>query len=192
MDDRPQRSSAEPTPDSPAVTRPEPLLNTRFLKITSQRANFGDFEKEYHVVDFQPRAGIVIVRDGAVLLVKQWRFLPRAGSWELPGGSIEPDEDPAAGARRECEEESGIVCGDLIPLCRYFPGLDNVDNETHLFACRKVIDERPFRADPAEVVERRWFTFAAVFEKIAEGSILDAMTILGLSYYVVQNPENPG
>lgn len=38
-----------------------------------------------------------------------------AGSWELPGGKLEPGEDIAAGAVRETEEETGITV-ELLPF----------------------------------------------------------------------------
>ena len=184
--DRSSPASGPAADDGPAISEPETLLQTRFLAVTAQSADFGSFVKDYHVIGFQPRAGIVIVREGMVLLVKQWRFLLRGDSWELPGGSIDPGEDPAAGARRECREESGIVCGAMKPLCRYFPGLDNVDNETHLFSCHDIVEEQPFQPTASEVLERGWFPLEALLADMAAGRILDAMTILGLSFYAVQ------
>lgn len=40
-----------------------------------------------------------------------------AGTWQIPKGMIEPGEQPAEAARREVEEELGIILsGDPIPL----------------------------------------------------------------------------
>ena len=40
-----------------------------------------------------------------------------AGMWELPGGKVEPGEDPAAALHREIREELGVglVLGALLP-----------------------------------------------------------------------------
>ncbi len=45
--------------------------------------------------------------DARVVLVRQWRHATGRALWELPAGTREPGEDPAATARRELTEETG-------------------------------------------------------------------------------------
>ncbi|TWP48720.1 (deoxy)nucleoside triphosphate pyrophosphohydrolase [Lentzea tibetensis] len=60
--------------------------------------------------------GAAIVRDG--LLLAQQRAYPEshAGQWELPGGRVEPGEEPVDALVRECDEELGVpvVVGDQV------------------------------------------------------------------------------
>lgn len=49
-------------------------------------------------------AQVAIVDRGRVLL----QFRPWPPGWELPGGHVDPDEEPAEAAAREAEEETGF------------------------------------------------------------------------------------
>ena len=56
--------------------------------------------------------GVCVLRPGAVLLVRRGNP-PNKGSWALPGGGQELGETAQACARRELEEETGLIVGEL-------------------------------------------------------------------------------
>jgi len=59
-----------------------------------------------------------------VLLIQRDRE-PFAGRWALPGGFLEPDESPEEAARRELEEETGLVPAYLVQFHTFGkPGRD--------------------------------------------------------------------
>lgn len=170
-----------------ACSAPKTLHKNPFLEIQSSRARFNGFSKDYYVIKFKRRAGVVAVKDGQVLLVRQYRFLTNKLSWELPGGTIEDSETMREGLRRECLEETGITLGKLLPLVEYYPGLDNVDNRTCLFLCRNVKIARPFCPDPAEITDIAWVKPEKCLKMIFARQILDAMTVAGLLAYAHRN-----
>lgn len=53
-------------------------------------------------------AAAVVMRGGRVLLSQRKSGTHLAGAWELPGGKVEPDEDPKDAAARELREELGV------------------------------------------------------------------------------------
>ena len=171
----------------PVISQPIQLLQTNFLTIKRFGANFGEFQKYYDVVVFGPRAGIVAVKHGKILMTKQYRFLTNARSWEIPGGTVDQGETPEAAAQRECLEETGVYCQDLQPLLAYYPGLDNVDNKTSLFVSRDVKQQRPFQPNESEVLEIEWMPIQDVLAKIVCGDILDAFTLIAVLSYVQLN-----
>jgi ADP-ribose pyrophosphatase YjhB (NUDIX family) len=57
--------------------------------------------------------GIVVLRPGAVLLVRRGRP-PSAGAWSLPGGAQEIGETAEAAARRELIEETALTVGRML------------------------------------------------------------------------------
>ncbi|QNP49713.1 NUDIX domain-containing protein [Diaphorobacter aerolatus] len=55
--------------------------------------------------------GILLKRDGAMLLTSRPEGKPYAGYWEFPGGKLEAGETVEQALRRELQEELGIVIG---------------------------------------------------------------------------------
>ncbi|MDZ4799045.1 MAG: NUDIX hydrolase [Bryobacteraceae bacterium] len=170
------------------TTPPKLDYSNRFMDIRHTRADFGAFHKDYYVVDLGPRAGIVALRDGCVLMTRQYRFLIDGYSWEIPGGRVDAGESPEVAAVRECVEETGIRCSELKPLVVYYPGLDNFDNRTSLFYSEKVEVAAPFAPNDAEVVEISWVAVDTCLDMIFRGEILDALTVAGLLACQVRRP----
>ena len=68
---------------------------------------------------------------GKVLIAQRPEGKPGAGSWEFPGGKVEPGETPDDALRRELEEELGLVISDAQPISFANDG----DIVLLLFAC---------------------------------------------------------
>lgn len=84
-----------------------------------------------------------------------------SGRWFLPGGGVEFGEDPEAGLRREVEEETGQIVGDL-HLDRVLSDVGEVKG-TGLHSVRIIYratlaEERPLRneAPGGSTVEVHW------------------------------------
>jgi ADP-ribose pyrophosphatase YjhB (NUDIX family)/ribosomal protein S18 acetylase RimI-like enzyme len=60
-----------------------------------------------HYVNPVPAVGIVIEKDGGVVLIQR-KNPPHQGRWVLPSGYIEADESAEEAAMREAEEETGL------------------------------------------------------------------------------------
>lgn len=61
-------------------------------------------------------AGITVLPltpDGNIVTVRMFRAGPDQIVTNLPGGLIDPSEDPAAAGRRELEEETGYTCESI-------------------------------------------------------------------------------
>lgn len=98
--------------------------------------------------------------DGRILLVR----LADTGTWVIPGGAIDPNENPADAAVRECWEETGLfveptrligVFGGPEFLTKY-PNGDVTYYTTIAFEARKVSGS--CKADGLETLDVRFFT----------------------------------
>ena len=95
--------------------------------------------------------GAAVVRGGALLASRRTRPLEAAGRWELPGGKVEPGEDPADALVREIAEE--LAC--QVSVEQWLDGEQPI-GDTHVLrvaVCRLVSGE-PVAGDSHDQV--RW------------------------------------
>ncbi|MTD14930.1 NUDIX domain-containing protein [Nakamurella sp. YIM 132087] len=60
-------------------------------------------------------AGILVHRAGPeVLLQLRNTWVMQGGTWSVPGGALEPGEEPVDAALRELREEAGIAARDVV------------------------------------------------------------------------------
>ncbi|MDQ1082340.1 MULTISPECIES: NUDIX hydrolase [Microbacterium] len=80
-------------------------------------------------MDMRVAAYSVITDDADRLLLAHW-VEGRRSAWTLPGGGLEPGEDPEHAARREAQEESGywIAIDELLGIhSRVIPAASRLD-----------------------------------------------------------------
>ena len=145
-------------------------------------------ERFWHDVIRLHRAATMVLVDDAdrVLLLWRHRFVQDRWGWELPGGLVDVDEDPAEAARRELEEETGYRAGRVEHLITFQPRAGTVDGEHFAFVGRD-----PQRvSEPAEVDEAarvEWVPLASVPRMIAAGEIWNAGSLVALLRFLMKD-----
>jgi len=164
------------------VTTPDPPeYRGRVLRVRRERHRLPDGrEVTLDAVRYRNVATVLpLLPDGRVVLLRQYRAIVAAELWEVPAGTLEPGEDPAACARRELREEAGYEAGQLTALGEAWadPGL--TDERIFLFVARDLtaVDPAPdrdehIRVEPVPLTE--------AYRMIDRGEIADAGTLIAL------------
>lgn len=120
-----------------------------------------------------------------VILVKQYRYAVDRWVWELAAGSLKPGEDPACGAARECEEETGFASGRVDFVGAFYPTPGYCDEKMNFFKLTALAAPDASRPavspDEDEDIRTRSFSLDEVRNMIRRGEIDDLKTVAGLT-----------
>jgi ADP-ribose pyrophosphatase len=119
--------------------------------------------------------------DPALVLVRQYRYAAGGFVYEIPAGIPSEGESWEDCARRELEEETGYVAGDLFPLTRFFttPGFTN--EVIHLFAATG-LSRGTVSRDKDEFMEVLELPFSRVMDLVRSGEIRDGKSLVGILF----------
>jgi ADP-ribose pyrophosphatase YjhB (NUDIX family) len=111
----------------------------------------------------KPAVGLLIEKDGALLLVRRERA-PYRGYWDIPGGFLEEDETALRGAAREAREETGLRVG-VDELLGVYHDKNGDDYTLNLYYRAHILGGREKAGDDAD--DLRWFTPREIPRRIA-------------------------
>lgn len=172
--------------------RGERLIDdTRRLRLSIAEVELPDGVQFEQYVLRMPKAAITVVLDDAgerVLMIWRHRFVPGCWTWELPGGYVDSDEDPAITAAREVEEETGWRPRKMTLLTRFQPLVGSADFENLLFLGEGA-EATGAPVDINEAARVEWITLDSVRDRIARGEIIGAGTQIGLLHILAFHPQ---
>ena len=114
-----------------------------------------------------------------VVLIKQYRHAIRKFIWEIPAGTLDPNESPINCARRELIEEIGYSATDWHRLGTITPLPGCSDERIHIFLA---LDLKPAQQelDDDEMINVHKMNLSEAMQMILAGEISDGKTISGL------------
>jgi ADP-ribose pyrophosphatase len=142
-------------------------------------------DHQFEIVRHPP--SIVLVpfeADGRLVLVRQYRAPVDRELWECPAGTVNPNEPADAAARRECEEEIGLIPGSLRRLGGWYPSPGYCDEEMIFFRAWDLAQPPPGSRRPPdedEFIHAERFTVDEARAMLARGDIVDLKSAFALS-----------
>jgi ADP-ribose pyrophosphatase len=159
----------------------KPIYANRWLSLREDLVEMPDGRTTvYGVVTTGDCVGVLPFVDAdTVLLIRQYRYVARRVTWEMPTGGVQAGESLEAAAQRELAEEIGHRAGRLVPLCTYHTSKSVIDETAHLYLAEGL---SPALAPPdeTEFIDVRTFPFAHALDMVLAGEIVDSMTIIAM------------
>jgi ADP-ribose pyrophosphatase len=169
-----------PLPDRPADQRRE-IYRGRVVNLGVETVTLPNGATvELEVIRHQGASAVVpLQEDGSVLLIRQYRHAAGGFIYEIPAGKLDPGENPLACAERELEEETGRRAGHLEHLLTFFTTPGFTDEIIHIYLATELIPGVQ-NLEHDEVLEVVEMPLEHALQRIADGTIRDGKTIIGL------------
>jgi ADP-ribose pyrophosphatase len=120
--------------------------------------------------------------DPQILLIKQYRYAAGGYLLEVPAGRPDKEgEDWEVCARRELQEETGLIAEEMIALTSIFTTPGFTDEKIHLFLATGLTTGET-KLDDDEFLDTVTMTMSEALQKIMDGEISDAKTICTILY----------
>ena len=138
-------------------------------------------EEEWDYIHHDGAASVVAVNeDGKLLMVRQYRNALDRFTLELPAGKLdEPGESTLECAKRELEEESGVVAKKIEYLGEIFTTVAIFDEKIHLYLATE-LEFKDAHPDEDEFLEVENIPLKKLYEMVMNGEIKDAKTQIAI------------
>lgn len=120
---------------------------------------------------------VALTPDRRLVLVRQFRYGTDDFSLEIPGGVMDPGEDPVAAGLRELREETGFTGAKVRLLGSVHPNPAMQDNRCHLVLVEDARQDEVLEWDDDEEMEIMTMPVDEVYALAYRGGITHAMVL---------------
>ncbi|OWZ83993.1 NUDIX hydrolase [Natranaerobius trueperi] len=158
------------------------VINVERHDVIVENGNSGVRE----IVKHPGAVAILPIIGDKIYLVSQYRKAIEKKTIEIPAGKIESGEDPKACADRELKEELKMGPKSLEYMTTIYPSPGFLDEVIHIYIANGLYSCTADH-DEDEVIHTVKLSLSEFKEKVIEGDIKDAKTIVSLLYYIQEH-----
>ena len=158
----------------------EMKFDGKLIKVTYDVAEVNGKEAWREVVHHPGASAVVAIdEDNRIIMEKQFRYALNDYLLEIPAGKLDVGEDPLVCAKRELEEETGIIATEWISLGTIATSPGFCNEVIHLYVA-KGLSKGEIHWDEDEYVEVERYTLDELLQRIKEETIKDSKTLSAL------------
>lgn len=163
------------------IVSDEAVYKSKYFKVKEQEVILPNKKKKkYSIVERKPISVILPITDKKELyIISQYRTLYNKRLLEAIAGHADGDETPLEAAKRELMEETGISARQWEEIARVELSASVIKSSVSIFLAKELDFDKP-RPDDMENIELRKITIDEALEKISEGEIRTATTMIGI------------
>ena len=102
---------------------------------------------------------------------------------ELPAGMVDKGEEPIQTARRELEEETGLIAKDIEHMITIFPSTGYTSEKVHIFLARNFELGKTNFDEDEDIIEVKKIPIEECIKKIENGELPNASQVIAILLY---------
>lgn len=131
---------------------------------------------------------LICIKDGKILLQREYSYLVNEVLYQFPGGRIEEGETFDEAARRELAEESKLAADSRTYLGWFYPDNRRTDAKLHVVFCGNIQETAEGNADDEEFIESIWLPLVDFEKKLGNGEITNYAILAAWTLFIVRHP----
>ena len=154
------------------------MADCRIVKVLENtcQSPFTGKDHTFYVIDSVDWVNLVpITADDELVCIRHYRHGTEEITLEIPGGMLDPGEEPVVAAARECLEETGFKADNLESLGAITPNPALFPNRLHAFVARDVVPVGEIQNTASEQTEVKLVPMVEVPDLLIRGEIDHAL-----------------
>ena len=162
------------------------LLETPIVSVKSGPVKSGrnGKKKDFIYFDFPDWVNVIaITPEKKLVMIRQFRYGSKREEIEIPGGMIDPGEDPVTAGCRELSEETGYVGSSAEIIGKVCPNPAIQGNSCYTVLVHGAELQNEQRFDDMEDIEHFLMSSQEVFRLVDSGRLTHGLVLNGLLFY---------
>lgn len=161
------------------------IYDGKIIKLRVDTVELADQKySKREIIEHPGGVGILLVDQGQILLVQQYRKAMDQMILEIPAGKLDFQEESSICAARELREETGIIVESMTDLGKIYPSVGYTDEKIQLYFADEIQSRGAQDLDEDECVEVIWMECSEFESRILRGELHDAKTIC--AYFIAK------
>ena len=167
---------------SPFETLTSKKVQAGRFTIVQDQVKVNKHQQPYDYLEIREGVSILPIKDGKVIVQRQYRYPVRSWQWEIPGGFVDEGETPQEAAIRELKEETGYEVKEICSMGAFYPSFGSTNEKIHLFfaECGELgASER----EPGEMIHVEEIPLEKFGEMVASGEFMHGAGLAAWARY---------
>jgi len=153
------------------------------LRVDTCKLQNGTVKDDYYVLEYPDWAtAVALTEDNKLIMVRQYRHAGDIISLEVPGGVVEPGEDPEIGVRRELLEETGYSFNSCELISTLYPNPATSTNRMFTYLLKGGVKTQEQDLDEHEILNVEEYSIEEVKQMLLDNKIDQSLHASALFY----------